>query len=106
MQHRTGIAVTALAVSLLVSPASAEWLDNDSAIRSLVAGHADILVVPNMEAGNMLAKELSFVAHAEAAGLVMGGLCPIILNSRADDDKARLASCAVAALYHAWKKKP
>ena len=52
----------------------------------------------------MLAKELSFVAHAEAAGLVMGARCPIILNSRADDDKARLASCAVAALYHEWRK--
>jgi phosphotransacetylase/acyl dehydratase len=75
-------------------------------IHSLVAGHADILIVPNMEAGNMLAKELSFVAHAEAAGVVMGALCPIILNSRADDDKARLASCAVAALYHEWRKRP
>jgi phosphotransacetylase len=59
-----------------------------------------------MEAGNMLAKELTFVAHAEAAGVVMGALCPIILNSRADDDKARLASCAVAALYHEWRKRP
>jgi phosphate butyryltransferase len=75
-------------------------------IKSLVAGHADILVVPNMEAGNMLAKELTFVAHAEAAGVVMGALCPIILTSRADDDKARLASCAVAALFHEWRKKP
>lgn len=75
-------------------------------IRSLVAGHADILVVPNMEAGNMLAKELSFVAHAEAAGVVMGAMCPIILNSRADDDKARLASCAVAAIFHDWRKRP
>ena len=74
-------------------------------IHSLVAGHADILVVPNMEAGNMLAKELSFVAHAEAAGLDMGARCPIILNSRADDDKARLASCAVAALFHEWRKR-
>ncbi len=74
-------------------------------IHSLVAGHADILVVPNMEAGNMLAKELSFVAHAEAAGLVMGARCPIILNSRADNDKARLASCAVAALFHEWRKR-
>ncbi|GAB4359231.1 MAG: bifunctional enoyl-CoA hydratase/phosphate acetyltransferase [Oricola sp.] len=75
-------------------------------IHSLVAGHADILVVPNMEAGNMLAKELTFVAHAEAAGVVIGALCPIILTSRADDDKARLASCAVAALYHEWRKQP
>ena len=67
-------------------------------IQSLVAGRADILVAPNMEAGNMLAKELTFLAHAQTGGLVMGAKCPIILTSRADDDKARLASCAVAAL--------
>lgn len=67
-------------------------------IVSPVAGRAEILVVPNMEAGNMLAKELTFLAHAEAGGIVMGAKCPIILSSRADDDKARLASCAVAAL--------
>jgi phosphate butyryltransferase len=70
-------------------------------LKSSVAGRADILVAPNLEAGNMLAKQLSFVAHAEAGGLVVGARCPIILNSRADDDKARLASCAVAALYAA-----
>lgn len=74
-------------------------------IRSAVAGQADILVAPNLEAGNMLAKELSFIAHAEAAGVVMGARCPIILNSRADDDEARLASCAVAALYHTFSSK-
>lgn len=68
-------------------------------LTGLVAGHADILVVPNLEAGNMIAKELTFLAHAEAAGIVMGAQVPVILNSRADDDKARLASCAVAALY-------
>jgi phosphate butyryltransferase len=68
-------------------------------ITGLVAGHTDILLAPNMEAGNMIAKELSFLAHAEAAGVVMGAQVPVILNSRADDDKARLASCAVAALY-------
>ncbi len=68
-------------------------------IKSLVAGRADILIVPNLEAGNMLAKELTFVAHAEAGGIVMGAKCPIILTSRADDDRARLASCAIAALY-------
>lgn len=67
-------------------------------IRSLVAGRAEILVAPNMEAGNMLAKELTYLAHAEAAGVVMGAKCPVILTSRADDEKARLASCAVAAL--------
>ena len=67
-------------------------------IHSLVAGRAEILVAPNMEAGNMLAKQLSFLAHAESAGVVMGAQCPVILTSRADDEKARLASCAVAAL--------
>ena len=74
-------------------------------ITSSVAGRADILVAPNLEAGNMLAKELSFLAHAEAGGLVVGAKCPVILNSRADDDKARLASCAVAALYSAWLRE-
>jgi phosphate butyryltransferase len=72
-------------------------------ITSLVAGHAEILIVPNIEAGNMLAKELSFVAHAESAGIVLGARVPIILTSRADDEKSRLASCAVAVLYQAWK---
>ena len=70
-------------------------------VTSEVAGRAEVLVVPNLEAGNMVAKELTFLAHAEAGGLVMGAKCPIILTSRADDDKARLASCAVAALYAA-----
>jgi phosphate butyryltransferase len=72
-------------------------------IRSLVAGQADVLVVPNLEAGNMLAKELTFVARAEAAGLVVGAKAPIILTSRADNDRARLASCAIAQLYDHWK---
>ncbi|MFT6451698.1 MAG: phosphate butyryltransferase [Halocynthiibacter sp.] len=70
-------------------------------LKGLVAGRAEILVAPNMEAGNMLAKELTFIAHAEAGGIVIGARCPIILNSRADDDDARLASCAIAALYAA-----
>lgn len=70
-------------------------------INSLVAGHADILVVPNLEAGNMLAKELTFVAMASAAGLVVGAKVPVIVNSRADDEMCRLASCAVALLYQA-----
>lgn len=73
-------------------------------ITSLVAGKAEILVVPNLEAGNMLAKELMFIAHADGAGIVLGAKVPIILTSRADNDKARLASCAVAVHYNAWKK--
>jgi phosphate butyryltransferase len=68
-------------------------------LTGLVAGHAEILVAPNLEAGNMIAKELTFLAHAAAAGVVMGAQVPVILTSRADDDRARLASCAVAALY-------
>jgi hypothetical protein len=68
-------------------------------INSPVAGDADILLVPDLEAGNMLAKELSFLADADAAGIVLGACVPIILTSRADNVRTRLASCAVAALY-------
>ena len=67
-------------------------------IDSPVAGLADILVVPDLEAGNMLAKSLSFLADADAAGIVLGARVPIILTSRADSVMTRLASCAVAAL--------
>ena len=67
-------------------------------IHSPVAGRADILVVPDLEAGNMLAKSLSFMADADAAGIVIGARVPIILTSRADSVEARLGSCAVAAL--------
>ncbi|MGH6895023.1 MAG: bifunctional enoyl-CoA hydratase/phosphate acetyltransferase [Geminicoccaceae bacterium] len=67
-------------------------------IRSEVAGDADILVVPDLEAGNMLAKQLSFLANADAAGIVLGARVPIILTSRADTVRARMASCAVAVL--------
>ncbi len=66
-----------------------------------VAGQANILVVPGLDSGNMLAKQLTFVSHAEAAGLVLGASVPVILNSRSDSPMARLASCAVAALHHA-----
>jgi phosphate butyryltransferase len=82
-------------------------IDMDAArtkgISSLVSGCADVLVAPNLEAGNMLAKELTFVAHAHAAGLVIGARIPVILTSRADSEEARLASCAIAALYQAWR---
>ncbi len=67
-------------------------------ITSPVAGDADILMVPDMEAGNMLAKTLSFLGNAEAAGIVLGARVPIILTSRADTVRTRLASCAVAAI--------
>jgi phosphate acetyltransferase len=67
-------------------------------IVSKVAGRANVLVVPDLEAGNMLAKSLSFLAGADAAGIVLGARVPIILTSRADTLLTRLASCAVAAL--------
>ena len=67
-------------------------------IDSPVAGRANVLIVPDLEAGNMLAKSLSFLAGADAAGIVLGAKVPIILTSRADSEITRLASCAVAAL--------
>ncbi|MBK9029012.1 MAG: phosphate acetyltransferase [Propionivibrio sp.] len=67
-------------------------------IDSPVAGMADILVAPDLEAGNMLAKSLSFMANADSAGIVLGARVPIILTSRADSVTTRLASCAIAAL--------
>ena len=67
-------------------------------IKSPVAGRANVLVVPDLEAGNMLAKSLSFLADADAAGIVLGAKVPVILTSRADEETARLASCAVAQL--------
>ena len=67
-------------------------------IDSPVAGRADIMVAPDLEAGNMLAKSLTFMAGADAAGIVLGARLPIILTSRANSTIARLASCAVAAL--------
>src|ERR1700741_1700210 len=68
-------------------------------IVSEVAGRAQILVVPDLEAGNMLAKNLTFLAKADAAGIVLGARVPIILTSRAGSVRTRMASCAVAALY-------
>jgi phosphate acetyltransferase len=68
-------------------------------LNSPVAGRAEILVVPDLEAGNMLAKNLTFLARAGAAGIVLGARVPIVLTSRADSARARMASCAVAVLY-------
>ena len=76
-------------------------------IRSEVAGDPDILLAPDLEAGNILAKQLSFLANADSAGMVLGARVPIILTSRADSVRARIASCAVAVLLaHARRKKP
>jgi phosphate acetyltransferase len=74
-------------------------------IISPVAGRANILVVPDLEAGNMLAKSLSFLAQADAAGIVLGARVPIILTSRADSLLTRLASCAVAVMVAAARRK-
>jgi phosphate acetyltransferase len=90
-----GILDGPLALDNAISPEAARIKGIDSP----VAGHADILVVPDLEAGNMLAKNLSFLANADAAGLVLGARVPIILTSRADSVMTRMASCAVAALY-------
>ena len=76
-------------------------------IKSPVAGQAQILVVPDLEAGNMLAKNLTFLSHADAAGVVLGARVPIILTSRADNVRTRTASCAVAVLLrHSQLKQP
>ena len=68
-------------------------------IKSEVAGRAQILVVPDLESGNMLAKNLSYFAKADGAGIVLGARVPIVLTSRADSARARMASCAVASLF-------
>jgi phosphate acetyltransferase len=68
-------------------------------IKSEVAGRAQILMVPDLESGNMLAKNLTYFAKADGAGIVLGARVPIVLTSRADTPRARMASCAVASLY-------
>jgi phosphate acetyltransferase len=76
-------------------------------IRSEVAGDPDILLAPDLEAGNILAKLLTFLANADSAGLVLGARVPVILTSRADSVRARTASCAVAMLaVHARRGQP
>jgi len=74
-------------------------------IRSAVAGRADILLVPDLEAGNMIAKQLEYLADAQAAGIVLGARVPIVLTSRADTVQTRLASCAVALLLAHHQRK-
>jgi len=75
-------------------------------IKSLVAGDPDILLAPDLEAGNILAKQLSFLANADSAGMVLGAKVPVILTSRADSVRSRIASCGVAKLVaHARRAK-
>ena len=83
------ISVDAAAIKHIVSP---------------VAGQANVLIVPDLEAGNMLAKSLSFLAGADAAGIVLGARVPIILTSRANSQLTRLASCAVGVLVAAARR--
>jgi phosphate acetyltransferase len=71
-------------------------------IRSPIAGHADILLMPEFEAGNMLAKQLHYLGGANLAGLVVGARCPMVLTSRADEADARVISCALGSLYRAF----
>jgi phosphate acetyltransferase len=84
-----------LAVDNAIDPEAARI----KGIKSEVAGRAQILVSPDLEAGNMLAKNLTFLANADAAGIVLGARVPVILTSRADSVRTRMASCAVAVLY-------
>jgi phosphotransacetylase len=93
-QIRGGILDGPLAFDNAISKQAAEI----KGIHSAVAGDPDILLVPDLEAGNMLAKQLSFLANADSAGLVLGARVPIILTSRADSVRSRIASCAVAVL--------
>jgi phosphotransacetylase len=73
-------------------------------IQSTVSGDPDILLAPDLEAGNILAKQLTFLANADSAGIVLGARVPIVLTSRADSVRARIASCAVAALIAAARR--
>jgi phosphate butyryltransferase len=98
-QIRGGTVDGPLAIDNAVSLTSART----KGVVSAVAGRADVLVVPNVEAGNILAKELTYAAQAEGAGIVLGAKVPIMLTSRADDERSRLFSCAVAVLYNAWR---
>jgi phosphate acetyltransferase len=93
-QIRGGILDGPLALDNAISEVAARI----KGIRSKVAGRANVLVAPDLEAGNMLAKSLSILAGADAAGIVLGARVPVIVTSRADSVTTRLASCAVAAL--------
>jgi len=100
-QIRGGLLDGPLAFDNAVSLAAART----KGIRSEVAGRAEILLVPDLESGNMIAKQLEYLAHAVAAGIVLGARVPIVLTSRADNAKTRAASCAIAqVLAHAKQR--
>ena len=94
-QIRGGVLDGPLAFDNAIDPQAAKI----KGIKSEVAGRAQILLVPDLEAGNMLAKNLAFLTKADAAGIVLGARVPIVLTSRADSVRTRMASCAVAVLY-------
>jgi phosphotransacetylase len=100
-QIRDGVLDGPLAFDNAISAEAARTKE----LTSPVAGDADILLVPDLEAGNMLAKNLSFLSRADAAGIVLGARVPIILTSRADNRRTRMASCAVAAIYAASRRQ-
>ncbi len=92
-----------LAMDNAIDPAAARA----KGLQSPVAGDADILVAPDLEAANMMAKLLTFLANADGAGIVVGARVPIVVTSRADSVRTRIASCAVASLVaHARRRKP
>ena len=91
-----------LAFDNAISPEAAE----EKGIRSAVAGQADILIVPDLVTGNVLAKQLTFLAGADAAAVVMGAQVPIVLTSRADSQAVHVASCALAVLMTHKRRNP
>jgi len=100
-QIRGGLVDGPLAFDLAVSPEAVRI----KGLVSNVAGEADILIVPTLEAGNMIAKQLDYLAGANAAGIVLGAKVPVILTSRADSVEERLASCALAKCFVATRSK-
>ncbi|MGH9883307.1 MAG: bifunctional enoyl-CoA hydratase/phosphate acetyltransferase [Pyrinomonadaceae bacterium] len=102
-QIKGGLLDGPLAFDNAISKGAAET----KGIRSNVAGDPDILLAPDLEAGNILAKQLTFLANADSAGMVLGASVPVILTSRADSVRSRTASCAVAALVaHVRRRNP
>ena len=91
-----------LAFDNAISPKAAR----EKHIASGVAGRADVLVVPDLESGNMLVKQLTFLAGADAAGVVLGARVPVVLTSRADNDRAHVASCAIGVLMANYPRPP
>jgi phosphate acetyltransferase len=107
MSERGQIKGAILDGPLAFDNAISEQAAQTKGIRSQVAGDPDILLAPDLEAGNILAKQLSFLANADSAGMVLGARVPVILTSRADSVRSRIASCAVAKLVaHARRSKP